>query len=447
MKYNVAIIGSGPSGFYAAQALFKSEINVFVDMFEKLPNPYGLLRGGVAPDHQQMKSVSKSYESIAQNDQFRFFGNVNVGQDVKIDELKSYYHAIICCIGAESDRKMNIPGEDANGSHTATEFVAWYNGQPEYQNHKFNLNGKVAVVIGQGNVAVDVTRMLTKSIDELSQTDMTKCAIDALTNSSIEHVYMVGRRGPVQAAFTKLELKELGNLSGVNLNIHHDLTLSKSDQSEIEQVSKSRKNIELLTELKSKSLDKSANKHIHLMFNTSPVEIQTTNDRVSSIRFEKNELFGDPCSQKAIGTGEYFTLNCDLVFRSIGYKGVPLIGVPFDEKRGVIPNQMGQVVDLNNTIVPQLFASGWIKRGPSGVIGTNRHDSFETVDTCLDYLRTIDSEINNEIIDLLNKRNVTYVTFDGWKKINDYEINQGANVGKPREKVTSVKEMLKLASM
>ena len=285
----IAIIGSGPSAFYAAQALFKSDHLIKVDMFEKLPTPFGLLRGGVAPDHQQMKTVSKLYDKIASNEHFRFFGNVEVGADIEFDQLKSHYHAVIVAVGAETDRKMNIPGENSHGSHTATEFVAWYNGQPNYQDHQFDLNGDSAVIIGQGNVAVDVTRILAKPIDVLNQTDITENAIQNLKKSNIKNIYMIGRRGPAQAAFTELELKELGKIDGVNVKIHDDLTLSEADIEETKTVSKSRKNIEQLNHIKAIEQSDSPLKTIHIMFYSSPTEVIAIDNKIQRIKFQKNK--------------------------------------------------------------------------------------------------------------------------------------------------------------
>lgn len=443
MSYKIAIIGSGPSAFYAAQALFKSELNIQVDMFEKLPTPFGLLRGGVAPDHQQMKTVAKSYEKIAQHDSFRFFGNVEIGKDVSFENLKKHYHAIIVAVGAETDRKMNIPGEDATGSHTATEFVAWYNGQPSYQSKAFNLAGTSAIIIGQGNVAVDVTRILAKPISELQKTDITQNAINHLKNSNITDIYMIGRRGPAQSAFTVLELKELGHIEGVNVKIHDTLQLSKEDKEELEQSSKARKNIEELIHLKTKETLKEK-KTIHILFYSSPIEIIKENGRIKKVRFEKNRLEGTSGIQKAHPTGETFDIDCDLLFRSIGYRGVPFKGLPFDDRSATIPNNKGQVTKMDGSIVKNVFVTGWIKRGPSGVIGTNRSDSIETVATCLNQLDSASIEDPRDIISVLSEHNIQYLSYADWKVIDEYEIAQGEKVGKPREKLTSIKQILSI---
>ncbi len=443
MSYKVAIIGSGPSAFYAAQALFKSELTIQVDMFEKLPTPFGLLRGGVAPDHQQMKTVAKSYEKIAQHESFRFFGNVEIGKDITFEHLKKHYNSVVVAVGAETDRKMNIPGEDTDGSHTATEFVAWYNGQPSYQSKTFNLDGTSAIIIGQGNVAVDVTRILAKPISELQKTDITQNAINHLKDSRITDIYMIGRRGPAQSAFTVLELKELGHIEGVNLKIHDELQLSKEDNEELEQSSKARKNIEELKSLKANENMKNK-KTIHILFYSSPVEIIEENGGIKKVRFEKNRLEGSAGTQKARPTGETFDIDCDLLLRSIGYRGVPFKGLPFDDRSGTIPNDKGQVIRMDGSIIDNVFVTGWIKRGPSGVIGTNRSDSIETITTCLAQLQNTSIEDPKDIELILSEQNIQYLSYADWKIIDEYEVSQGEKVGKPREKLTSIEEILSI---
>ena len=444
MTYHVAIIGSGPSAFYAAQALFKADKDIHVDMFEKLPTPFGLLRGGVAPDHQQMKTVAKSYDKIADHPNFRFFGNVEIGNQIDLPTLKSYYHSVIVAVGAETDRKMNIPGEDLAGSYTATEFVAWYNGQPSYQSHEFNLQGESAVIIGQGNVAVDVTRILAKPIADLEKTDITQSAIDHLSNSKIKNIYMIGRRGPAQAAFTELELKELGHIHNVNVKIHDDLNLSVADQAEIESSSKARKNVAQLNTIKENDSDDNAEKTIHILFYSSPNELIAENGALKRLKLERNRLEGEAGTQKAFSTGEFYEIDCDILFRSIGYRGVPFRGLPFDDRRGVIPNQKGQVIDMDGAPIKDAFVTGWIKRGPSGVIGTNRSDSIETVGTLLESLDSSSQENQTDILDVLTSKNIRFVSYADWKVIDEYEVSEGQKKGKPREKLTSIDKILEI---
>ena len=440
--HKVAIIGSGPSGFYAAQALFKLSDEVSVDMFDQYPTPFGLLRGGVAPDHQQMKTVATAYHRIAKHANFRFFGNVTIGRDLSLDDIRSHYSAVIVAVGAQTDRRMGIPGEDLPGSYTATEFVAWYNGQLNYQDHTFNLKGKNAVIIGQGNVAVDVVRILAKPVTQLQTTDITNAALMQLAESQISDIYMVGRRGPTQAAFTELELKELGHIEGVDLVIHDDLELSSADQIEVSQSAKSRKNMAQLQALKQRPAVANPRKTIHLMFYASPIELQASADQLGSVRFQKNTLVGEPGQQRVMPTEDGFDLPCDVLFRSIGYRGVPFEGLPFDDQSGTIRHDKGQVVLASGEPVENMYVTGWIKRGPTGVIGTNRSDSIETVTTCFNNLDSAHCQDPTDIVERLTQKNVRFFSYDDWLVLDAYEQSVGKKAGKPREKLTSLNQML-----
>lgn len=434
----IAIIGSGPSGFYAAEALFKSGKNVQVDMFEKLPVPFGLVRSGVAPDHPKIKNVTRIYDKLASDPRFRFWGNVNIGEDLQVDELKPFYHALIFTSGAASDRRLGIPGEDLKHSYTATEFVAWYNGHPEYRDRQFDLSKETAVIIGQGNVAVDVCRILAKSVDELKQTDIAQHALEALSESKIKDIYMIGRRGPAQAAFTPQEAKELGELgiSDVVLKAE-DLNLSAVDEEELLQADKghNRKNIEILRELAQRPVGNKG-RRLHIAFFLSPVELRGTAE-LEEIVLERNALSGEAGRQKATGTGEKVVLPAGLLFRSVGYRGTAMPGVPFHEAWGVFPNEKGRI-ELG------LYTAGWIKRGPSGIIGTNKPDSVETVEQVLADAENLscaqpDSEA---LARLLQERGVRVVSYADWQKIDAAEIARGQEIGKPREKFTRIAEML-----
>lgn len=434
----VAIVGSGPSGFYAAEALFKSEQTVHVDMFEKLPVPFGLVRSGVAPDHPKIKNVTRIYDKIAAHPHFAFWGNVEIGKDLQVEELQTYYHAILFASGAASDRRLNIPGEDLPRSYTATEFVAWYNGHPEYRHRPFDLSQKSAVIIGQGNVAVDVCRILAKSYDELKQTDISEHALEALAQSQIEDIYMVGRRGPAQAAFTPQEAKELGELAITETLVKaEDLQLSATDTAELELPDKghNRKNMEILRQLAERPAGSKA-RRLHILFFYSPVEIRGT-DGVNTVVLEKNALSGEAGRQKATGTGEILELPAGLIFRSVGYRGTPMPGVPFHEAWGVFENEKGR-------IRPGLYTAGWIKRGPSGIIGTNKPCSYETVAELLADQTQLHCEIphSQALAELLHKRQVRVVSYTDWQKIDALEVARGAAKGKPREKMTAVDEML-----
>ncbi len=442
----VAIVGSGPSGFYAAEALEKADIAVEIDMFDRLPTPFGLVRGGVAPDHAKIKNVTKVFEKIARHDQFRFFGNVTIGEDLSVEELREFYDAVVFASGAETDRRLGIPGEDLAGSHTATEFVGWYNGHPDYRDRVFDLSQEVAAVIGQGNVAMDVTRILAKTVDELRNTDIAEHALDALAESKIKEIHLIGRRGPVQAAFTPPEIKEIGELADCDVVLDPaDLELNEASRIELEDPNNqhSQKNMAILREFAERS-PAGKSRRYHIRFYRSPVELKGT-DRLESIVLERNELVGEPFSQKARGTGDYETMPCGLVFRSVGYRGVPIEGVPFDEKRGVFPNDNGRITDENGSVLPGLYAAGWIKRGPSGVIGTNKPDSQATVASLLEDVASLQPCPNpsaDAVVNRLREKGVQIVSFDGWRAIDAKEIELGRAKDKPREKITQVEDML-----
>lgn len=441
----VAIVGAGPSGFYAADALLKSGRKVSVDVFDRLPVPYGLVRYGVAPDHAKIKTVTKVYERIAQKEGFSFLGNVAIGKDISIKELQNFYDVVIFSCGAETDRKLGIPGEDLKGSYTATEFVAWYNGHPDYRNREFDLSQKVAVIVGQGNVAIDVCRILCKTVDELKVTDIARHALDALAESKIEEIHMVGRRGPVQAAFTPAEMREFSELVDCDTIIYpEDLQINEESRKELAdpQNTRCKKNFEIMTEFAARKTSGKRRK-FYLHFLKSPVAL-LGKGRVEKLILEKNALSGEAGRQKAKGTGQKEELACGMFFRSVGYRGLPINGVPFQDREGVIPNQGGRVLE-GGQIVPGFYAAGWIKRGPSGVIGTNKPDSEETVKNLLsdvEQLVPCRQPANAAVKEFFHQKGVRVVTFDDWRKIDAEEIKRGASCGKPREKYVSTPEML-----
>lgn len=441
----VAIVGSGPSGFYAARALFKSGTNAVVDMFERLPAPYGLVRYGVAPDHAKIKNVTAVYKKTAERPGFSFFGNVNVGKDIGVGELRKFYDAVIFACGAETDRKLGIPGEDLPGSHTATEFVAWYNGHPDYRDRQFDLSGEVAVVIGQGNVAVDVCRILCKTADELKDTDIAQHALDALAESRIREVHMIGRRGPVQAAFTPVEIREFGTLADCDPIVDpNDLEINDVSRTELDDPRNTirRQNFDALRSFAARG-PSGKRKRFVPHFLQSPVEL-AGEGRVEKVILERNRLAGEAGRQKSEGTGVREELNCGIFFRSVGYRGVPIEGVPFHEQLGIFPNKEGRIME-GDRVVPGLYAVGWIKRGPSGVIGTNKPDSEETVARLLedvDKLPPCERPDTKAVFDLLSGKGIRVISFDDWRKIDAAEVNRGKKAGKPREKYVSVREML-----
>lgn len=444
----IAIVGAGPSGFYAAETLFKCGQPVIVDIFDRLITPYGLLRGGVAPDHQQMKSVSRAYERIiTANPTCTYIGNVCVGKDVSLEDLRSTYHAAIFTTGAQSDKSLGIPGELATGSTTATEFVGWYNAHPDYRHYSPKLDSDTVVIIGHGNVAIDVARILSKTPDELAKSDITENALNHLRRSQIKNVILVGRRGPAQAAFTELEIKELGELSNaVPLVNKDDLHLNPESQAELQHSDsiKIKKTYPILQKY-SNNARSTPKKSIEIRFFESPVKIIETDGIVSGIELEKNQLTGPAFSQKAIGTGQTITIPCGMVLRSVGYFGVPIPDLPFDTKRGIIPNQSGQITE-NGEPLTGLYCAGWVKRGPSGVIGTNRSCAIETV---RNLLATVNSDTEppqtrEELFSKIANSGIQMVHFSDWKKIDIAEIKRGESLGKPREKFADPDEMLKI---
>jgi len=441
----VAIVGSGPSGFYAADPLLKSDTVCTVDMFDRLPTPFGLVRGGVAPDHPKIRTVVRVYEKTAAHERFRFFGNVHVGKDISVDELRQFYDAVVFACGAETDRRLGIAGEDLPGSHTATSFVAWYNGHPDYRDFTFDLSQEVAAVIGVGNVAMDVARILAKTVDELKVTDIAGHALDALAESKVREIYVIGRRGPTQAAFTTPEIKEMGELEDCDVCVAPaELEIDPLSEHELSERNVGR-NMEILRKYAERPLAGKSRK-MHFRFLLSPTEV-LGEDRVTGLRLEKNKLVGDePFQLKARGSGAFEDLPCGLVFRSIGYRGVSIPGVPFDESRGLFPNEAGRIVD-NGVAVPGLYAAGWIKRGPSGIIGTNKPDSLETVKQLLNDVPLLPQcpEPDSESLErLLASRGVRAVSFAEWQRIDAAEVAAGEALGKPRERFTRIPEMLEV---
>jgi len=430
----VAVVGSGPAGFYAAGALLAADIPVEVDMIERLPTPWGLVRLGVAPDHPKIKSVSRAFEKIAAQPGFRFFGNVEVGRDVRHDELLELYDAVVYSVGAQADRRMGIPGEDLPGSWAATEFVAWYNGHPDYQHIEFDLSGERAVVIGNGNVAVDVARMLALTPEEIAPTDTTDAAIEAFNGAGIREIVMVGRRGPAQAAFTTPELIELGELAGA------DVIVDPSDLVGAEPTdTNSQRNLDVLREYAAR-VPEGKPKRLVLRFMQSPVALHG-DGRVESIELVRNRLEADESGAlRAVPTDEHETLDTGLVFRSVGYRGVELPGVPFDERTGTVPNDRGRVS-------PGVYAAGWIKRGPSGVIGTNKKDATETVELLLEDLGDAARKGRSaeDVEQLFTERVPRLVMYEGWTSIDERERSAGEPHGRPRVKLCTWDELLDAA--
>ena len=429
----VAVVGSGPAGFYAAGALLSADPPAEVDMIERLPTPWGLVRLGVAPDHPKLKSVSRAFERIAEQPGFRFLGNVEFGRDIQHADLVRLYDAVIYAVGAQTDRRLGIPGEDLAGSWAATEFVAWYNGHPDYQDIAFDLSVERAIVIGNGNVALDIARMLALTQEELAPTDATDVSIAAIASSPIREIVVVGRRGPAQAAFTTPELQEMGALAGADVIV---------DSADLEGAQPhgtiAERNVAVLHELAAREPEGKPRRVVFRFFE-SPVAL-LGEERVEGIELVRNELDEN---ERAVPTGVHETLACGLVFRSVGYLGVELPGVPFDARSGTIPNDGGRVE-------PGVYCAGWIKRGPSGVIGTNKKDATETVELLLEDVAAGRIEpkpdANAAAVDaLLAERGVQVVEYDGWMAIDDAERAAGDKAGRPRVKLCTWDALLDAA--
>jgi ferredoxin--NADP+ reductase len=440
MNLHVAIVGSGPAGFYAADALLKSDDpQVAVDVIDRLPTPWGLVRLGVAPDHENIKAVSRAFEKTAAKPGFRFFGNVEVGSTVSHDELLELYDAIVYTVGAQTDRRLGIPGEDLPGSWAATEFVAWYNGHPDFQDREFELAHERVVIVGNGNVAIDCARMLALAPEELAPTDTTEEAIEAINAAGVEEIVMLGRRGPVQAAFTPPELKELGELAGAEPVVDPaDLVLDPASEAELEQDrERARRNYELLQEYAAREPEGKP-RRIVLRFKVSPVRI-LGDERVEGVEVVRNELVEEDGRIVARPTGETEVIPAGLVLRSVGYKGVALPGVPYDERSGTIPNVGGRVLGAERT-----YVAGWIKRGPSGVIGTNKKDATETIELLLEDARAgkLEAPLPSDLAELLEAKGADFVEYEGWQAIDAAERSAGEPLGRPRVKLHRWEKLL-----
>jgi ferredoxin/flavodoxin---NADP+ reductase len=444
-----AVIGAGPAGFYATDQLLSAGFEV--DLYDALPTPFGLVRSGVAPDHPKIKSVTKAYEKTAAKPGFRFFGGVSLGDDVTRAELRDRYHAVVYAIGTASDNRLGIPGEDRPGSYAATEFVAWYNAHPDFCEHEFNLEAKRAVVIGNGNVAVDVARMLVLDPDELTPTDTADHALAALAEANVEEVVLLGRRGPAQAAFTNPELRELGELKRADVIVDPaELQLDEHSARWLaeEASATSKKNVEILTDYAQREPTGKSHR-VTLKFLRSPVAILGDGDEgpVTGIRVVRNRI--EPAANgalRAVATGEEEQIDCGLVLRSIGYRGEPIDDIPFDERRGLIRNEGGRVCEEDGAPCRGEYVAGWIKRGPSGVIGTNKKDAADTVAKIV-----ADSESGelpeppqgdaDAIPGWLSERVPALVTWEGWQAIDEHERSAGEPHGRPRIKLIRVADM------
>ncbi len=446
----IAIIGAGPAGFYAAEHLLKKSEAASVDLYDRLPTPYGLVRAGVAPDHAKIKNVIRVYQKTAARPGFRFFGNVAYGRDVSLADLKRHYHAVVFTTGAQVDRRLGIEGEDLLRSHSATEFVAWYNGHPDFRHLTFDLSQKAAVVIGVGNVAIDVARILCRRVEELATTDIADYALEALSHSQIRDIYVLGRRGPSQAAFTNPEAKELGELVDADLLIsEREAALDPSSQEELDKnpTRATTRKVEMIQSF-AKAQPSGKRKRLHLRFLVSPTEILAGPDGgVGRVRIVRNQIYRDDSGRlRPRATQHFENLDAGLVFRSVGYRGVALPDVPFREDWAVIRNEAGRVVDESGSVIPGIYAAGWIKRGPSGVIGTNKACAVETVNGILQDAEAglLPPPVNGspeEALKMARDASPDFFDFDDWTRLDALEVSAGEPSGRPRVKFTSVAEM------
>jgi ferredoxin--NADP+ reductase len=440
-----AVIGAGPAGFYATDHLLGAGFEV--DLFDALPTPFGLVRSGVAPDHPKLKSVTRIYEKTAAKSGFRYYGRVELGEHVSRAELLQRYHVVLYAIGTPDDNRLGIPGEDRPGSHSATEFVAWYNGHPGYCGHEFDLSGGRAVVIGNGNVAIDVARMLVLGPEELAPTDTADHAIAGFASSTVEEVVLLGRRGPAQAAFTNPEVRELGELARADVVCDPEQIAAATEA----PTPTAQRNVELFGDYAQREASGKSHR-IELRFLRSPIEILGEGDDgpVTGVKVGVNRLeAGEDGRLRAVPTGEEEVIECGLVLRSIGYRGRPLDDIPFDERRGLIRNEGGRVCEEDGTPCRGEYVVGWIKRGPSGVIGTNKKDAADTVAKILEDAEAgrLRQPAAGDPVEWLAERVPDAVTWEGWQAIDEAERGAGEAQGRPRVKLVTLAELAEAARL
>ncbi len=450
----VAVVGAGPAGFYAVDAVLKAQETATVDLFDRLPTPYGLVRFGVAPDHQKMKVVTRLYERTLKDPRVRYLGNVAYGADLTLEDLRRHYSAVVFAVGAATDRRLGVPGEDLTGCVSATDFVAWYNGHPDACDHDFGAllaRTTDVVVIGNGNVAIDVTRVLAKGVSELAATDIADHALDALERSGVRRVTLVGRRGPAEAKFTTKELRELGELENADVEVRAaELELGPASAAAADADVTTAKNVEVLKAFAGQP-PTGKPRTVSLRFQLQPVEVMG-DERVTGVRMERTRLEGEPGEYvRAVPTGEHETLPAQLVLKSVGYTGVALPDLPFDERRGVVTNDRGRVLEApGGPAVTGVYVAGWIKRGASGVIGTNKADAMETVaalteDAAAGRLVNTGSpeDLSADAVDaLLAGRGARVFSADDWFALDADELAAGEAAGRPRVKAVRLADML-----
>ena len=450
----VAIVGSGPSGFFAAGFLLGHKDLVFeVDLFDRLPSPYGLLRNGVAPDHQQIKRIERVYRKTAAKFGFRFFGNVKIGDDIPVETLAKHYDQVVYAVGNESSRRLNIPGIDLQNSDSATAFVGWYNGHPDFVDRGYDLEHTTSVVVvGVGNVSMDVVRILAHDPDDLASTDIAEPALAVLRKSNVREIWVLGRRGPAQAAYTPHEIQELIKLPGADVVVRPEEVkldpLSAAWLAENPDLNVS-KNVEAVHKQAAVGEGSRPTK-IRLRLLTSPVEVMGDEGRVAAVRIEKNELYlNDRGQLRPRGTGQHEQVDAQLVLRAVGYRGIPIEGLPFDTDLGIIPNQGGRVCQSasSDAILPHTYVVGWAKRGPTGLVGTNRGDAKDTVEKMIEDLqgRMVTDDPNKTTraaAEMVARHQTAFVSFEDWAHLDQLEIERGQAMGKVRDKFIRVEDML-----
>ena len=451
-KLRLAIVGAGPAGIYAADILLKSEtaFDISIDLFEQLPAPYGLVRYGVAPDHPRIKGIITALREVLDTGRIRLFGNVLYGRDITLDDLKKHYNAVIFSTGATQDADLDIPGIDLPGSYGAADFVSWYDGHPDVP-RDWPLDAREIAVIGNGNVALDVARMLAKHADDLLPTEIPDNVYQVLKSSPVTDVHVFGRRGPVQVKFTPLELRELGELRDVDMIVHdEDFDYDDASRAAIE----SNKQVLVIDrvftqwrqrEPKSASEAGAASRRLHLHFFAKPAEVLGT-EGVEGFRWERTEPDGEGGVR---GTGEFRKIPIQAIYRAVGYFGSPLDGIPFDDKRGVIPNREGQVLGDDDALLPGIYATGWIKRGPVGLIGHTKSDAMETVKHLVrDQANWWSPRSPNEasVVELLESRGIEYTNLEGWHNLDWFEQSLGEPRGRVRIKVVPRDEMVRVSN-
>lgn len=446
-KLRLAIVGAGPAGIYAADILLKHErpFDVSIDLFEQLPAPYGLVRYGVAPDHPRIKGIINALREVLDSGDIRIFGNVRYGVDITLDDLKRHYNAVIFSTGAIRDAELSIPGIDAHGSYGAADFVSWYDGHPDVP-RTWPLEASSVAVIGNGNVALDVARMLVKHPEDLLPTEVPDNVYQGLLASPVTDVHVFGRRGPMQVKFTPLELRELGELRDVDMIVHEeDFDYDEASRRAIESNKQITVIDRIFTQWRQRETGQ-ASRRLHLHFYAKPLEVVKDADgRVAAFRYERTE----PDGQGGVrGTGEIREVAVEALYRAVGYFGSPLDGIPFDERHGVIPNHEGQVLADDNSVMPGVYATGWIKRGPVGLIGHTKSDAMETIQ----HLVTDQASWWNPaepdeqaVVDLLQSRGVLWTDLEGWHRLDAHELALGAPHGRERIKVVPRDEMIRIS--